>query len=168
LVSATVLAVTGGPGLVRAAATNSHPAPQPAVRVVLPSLNFGSTIIGKRVSQTVSVANPENSFVNISQPNVSISRISLSGLALPFSLPVEQSGRFQDRFDATSTGNATGTVPIETYSGISLEPLARTDGHVHSGCDRHDTHDLSMAEEWVRHQRGNVIRVHNSGNHNFG
>jgi len=124
LVSATVLAVTGGPGLVRAAATNSRPAPQPAVRVVLPSLNFGSTIIGKRVSQTVSVANPENSFVNISQPNVSISRISLSGLALPFSLPVEQSGRFQDRFDATSTGNATGTVPIETYSGISLEPLA--------------------------------------------
>jgi hypothetical protein len=124
LVSATVLAVTGGPGLVRAAVTNSRPAPQPAVRVVLPSLNFGSTIIGKRVSQTVSVANPENSFVNISQPNVSISRISLSGLALPLSLPVEQSGRFQDRFDATSTGNATGTLPIETYSGISLEPLA--------------------------------------------
>jgi len=124
LVSATVLAVTGGPGLVRAAVTHSRPAPQPAARVVLPSLNFGSTIIGRKVSQTVSVANPENSFVNISQPNVSISRISLSGLALPFSLPVEQSGRFQDRFDATSTGNATGTLPIETYSGISLEPLA--------------------------------------------
>src|ERR1700737_1234417 len=80
LVLATVVLVTGCAGQLSSSGTNSPPAPQAAIRVTPTSHNFGSTVVGKKVSQTVSVANTGNISVNISQANVSGSKFSKTAL----------------------------------------------------------------------------------------
>jgi len=57
--------------------------------------NFGSAIVGKKISQSVSVANTGNTSVNISKASVSNSQFLVSGLAMPLSLPAGQSSSFQ-------------------------------------------------------------------------
>ena len=121
---ASVALVAGCAGQVNSGGTNSPPAPQAAIRVTPTSLNFGSTVVGKKVSQTVSVANTGNISVNISQANVSGSQFSQSGLTLPLSLSVGQSSSFQVWFDASSAGNATGTLTVQTDTGVSSAQVA--------------------------------------------
>src|ERR1700719_3762641 len=124
LVLATVVLVTGCAGQVNSSGTNSLPAPQAAIRVTPTSLNFGSTVVGKKVSQTVSVVNTGNISVNISQANVSGSQFSQTGLTLPLTLSVGQSSSFQVWFDASSAGNATGNLTVQTDTGVSSAQVA--------------------------------------------
>src|ERR1700739_2440872 len=102
----TAVVLGGCLGLVTAHNSSQTP-PQAAIQVTPASVNFGSVATGKKISQTVSVANTGNVAVNISQMNVSSSNFSVSGLTMPLSLPVGQSNNFQVWFDATFPGNAT-------------------------------------------------------------
>src|SRR5208283_6056278 len=111
-------------GVVTANGPKSSPSPQAAIQVTPSSLNFGSTVVGQKVSQTVSVANTGNISVNISTANLSSSQFSLSGLTLPLPLSVGQSSSFQVWFDATSAGNATGTLSLQTDTGVSSAQVA--------------------------------------------
>ena len=124
LVLATVVVFTGCAGVVDANGPKSSSPPQAAIQVTPSSLNFGSTVVGKKVSQTLSVANTGKISVNISQVNLSSSQFSVSGLAMPFPLPVGQSSSFQVWFDATSAGNATGTLTVQTDTGVSSQQVA--------------------------------------------
>jgi len=105
--------LSGCSGLVSAGG-KSQPASQAAIQVTPSSVNFGSIVAGKKISQTISVANTGNISVNISQVNVSSSQFSVSGLTMPFSLPAGQSNSFQVWFDATASGNATGILTVRT------------------------------------------------------
>src|SRR5258708_38814836 len=118
---ATVL--SGCSGLV-SAGSKSQPASQAAIQVTPSSVNFGSIVAGKKISQTISVANTGNISVNISQVNVSSSQFSVSGLTMPLSLPVGQSSSFQVWFNATVAGNATGTLAIQTDTGVTSGQVA--------------------------------------------
>jgi len=115
---------TGCAGVVGANGPQSSSPPQAAIQVTPSSLNFGSTVVGKKVSQTLSVANTGKISVNISQVNLSSSQFSLSGLAMPFPLPIGQSSSFQVWFDPTSAGNATGTLTVQTDTGVSSQQVA--------------------------------------------
>src|SRR3979490_2476948 len=72
--------------------------PNAAIQVIPASVSFGSGVVGKKVSQTISVANTGNTSVNISRANLTNSQFSVSGLAIPFSLPAGQSSSFQVSF----------------------------------------------------------------------
>jgi hypothetical protein len=85
--SATVL-VTSGSGLLSAGVTNSCPALQLAIRVTPKSFNFGSADVGRKVSQTVSVANTGNISASIRQATVSSNEFSALGSTLVLSSPV--------------------------------------------------------------------------------
>ncbi len=126
LLSVVVLAaavLSGCAGLV-SAGSNSQTASQAAIRVTPASFNFGSTIVGKKISQIVSVANTGNISVNISQVNVSSSQFSVSGLTMPLFLSVGQSSSFQIWFNATSAGNATGSLTVQTETGVTSGQVA--------------------------------------------
>src|SRR6266404_4079431 len=73
--------LSGCSGLVNASGTNSIA----AIQVNPASVSFGSAVVGKKVSQTVSVANT-GSMPVISQANVSNSQFSVTGLVMPLSL----------------------------------------------------------------------------------
>jgi len=115
--------LSGCSGLV-SAGSNSQPPPQATIEVTPSSVNFGSIVAGKKISQTVSVANTGNISVSISQVNVSSSQFSVSGLTIPLSLPLGQSTSFQVWFDATAAGNATGTLTLRTDTGVSSGQVA--------------------------------------------
>ena len=115
--------LSGCSGLV-SAGSNSQPPPQATIEVTPSSVNFGSIVAGKKISQAVSVANTGNISVSISQVNVSSSQFSVSGLTMPLSLPVGQSTSFQVWFDATAAGNATGTLTLRTDTGVSSGQVA--------------------------------------------
>jgi hypothetical protein len=119
---APVVLLSGCSGLVSAGGT----APRAAIQVTPSSLNLGIAVVGKKVSQVVSVANTGNISVNISQAKLSSSQFSVSGLAMPLSLSVGQSSSFQISFNATSAGNATGTLTVQTDTGVSSEQVALT------------------------------------------
>jgi len=117
------MALIGCSGLVSAGG-KSQPASQAAIQVTPSSVNFGSIAAGKKVSQTISVANTGNISVNISQVNISSSQFSVSGLTMPLSMPAGQSNSFQVWFDATAAGNATGILTVRTDTGIASEQVA--------------------------------------------
>src|SRR5260370_40369993 len=114
---------SGCAGLV-SAGSSSQPASQAAIQVTPSSVNFGSIVAGKKISQIVSVANTGNISVNISQVNVSSSQFSVSGLTMPLFLPVGQSSSFQIWFNATSAGNATGSLTVQTDTGVTSGQVA--------------------------------------------
>jgi len=118
----TVAFLSGCSGLVSANGTN--PQLHAAIQVNPASVNFGSAIVGKKVSQNVSVANTGTMAVNISQANLSNSQFSFSGLTLPVSLATGQSTSFQVWFDPNSPGSISGTLTMATDAGVSSEQVA--------------------------------------------
>src|SRR5467141_3208343 len=117
ILSSSAAFLSGCSGLVNASGTNSIA----AIQVNPASVNFGSAVVGKKVSQNVSVANTGSMAVNISQANVSNSQFSVTGLVMPLSLPVGQSSGFQVSFDPNSSGNVTGTLTVATDAGVSQQ-----------------------------------------------
>ena len=111
-------AISGCSGVVSAGGANSTPPPA-AIQVTPTSVNFGSTVVGKKVSQNISVANTGSVPFNVTQANFSSSHFSASGLTMPLALPAGQSSSFQVWFDASSVGNATGTLTVQTDAGVS-------------------------------------------------
>src|SRR5258708_37506643 len=118
LAAVAILGVISGCAGVVSAGGPKTPPPQVSVQVTPTSLNFGNVSVGKKVSSNVSVANTGNVAINIAQANVSGKQFSVSGLTMPLSLPVGQSVGFQVWFDATSAGGATGTLTVQTDTGV--------------------------------------------------
>jgi hypothetical protein len=155
LLSVVVLAASvlcGCAGLV-SAGNNSQPPSQAMIQVTPSSCNFGSVVVGKKVSQIVSVANTGNISVNISRVNVSSSQFSVSGLTMPLSLPAGQSNSFQVWFHAASAGNATGTLTVQTDTGVTSEQVAlcwNCNGGATANRGKSD-----QSESWKRNGRDN-------------
>src|SRR5437879_5248125 len=120
ILSSSAAFLSGCSGMVNASGSNSIA----AIQVNPASVNFGSAVVGKKVSQAVSVANTGNMPVNISQANVSNAQFSVSGLVMPLSLPVGQSSSFQVSFAPTSSGSVAGTLTLSTYSGVTSPQVA--------------------------------------------
>src|SRR5260370_167271 len=109
--------LSGWSGLVTAGGTT----PDAAIQVNPAGINFGSAVVGTKVSQSVSVANTGTMALNISQAKTSNGHFAVSGLPLPLSLPAGQSSGFQVWFDPNSSGSVTGTVIVATDAGVSQQ-----------------------------------------------
>src|SRR5258708_185819 len=120
ILSTSAAFLSGCTGLVNANGTSPHA----AIQVNPASVSFGSAPVGKKVSQTGSVANTGSMSVNINQANVSDSQFSFSGLVMPLSLPVGQSSNFQVSFVPNSSGIVTGTLTVTTEAGVASAQVA--------------------------------------------
>src|SRR5438445_3879341 len=120
ILSSSAAFLSGCSGMVNASGSNSIA----AIQVNPASVNFGSAVVGKKVSQAVSVANTGNMPVNISQANVSNAQFSVSGLVMPLSLPVGQSSSFQVSFAPNSSGSVAGTLTVTTDAGVTSPQVA--------------------------------------------
>jgi hypothetical protein len=119
LLLASTLLLSGCSGLVTAGGTKSQPAQQAAIQVTPSSFNFGNLVVGKKISQTATIANTGNTSINVTAVAVSSGQFSLSGLTMPLSLPTGQSSTFQVWFDPSAAGNVTATLTVQTDNGVS-------------------------------------------------
>jgi Abnormal spindle-like microcephaly-assoc'd, ASPM-SPD-2-Hydin/Immunoglobulin domain/Protein of unknown function (DUF1573) len=126
LLLAPTLLLSGCSGLVTAGGTKSQPAQQAAIQVTPSSFNFGNLVVGKKISQTATVANTGNTSINVTAAAVSSGQFSVSGLTMPLSLPAGQSSTFQVWFDPSAAGSVTGTLTVQTDNGVSPGQVALT------------------------------------------
>ncbi|HEY6387534.1 MAG TPA: choice-of-anchor D domain-containing protein, partial [Candidatus Acidoferrum sp.] len=125
LLAPTVLLI-GCAGLVSAGGTKSQSGQQAAIQVTPGSFNFGNLIVGRKVSQTATVANTGNTSINVTAASVSSGQFAVSGITMPLSLPAGQSSTFQVWFDPSAAGTVTGTLTIQTANGVSSGQIALT------------------------------------------
>ncbi len=117
--------ISGCSGIASANNNKKHAlSPKFSVQVTPTSINFGTTTVGHKMSQNISVTNTGSASINITQASVSSSQFSVSGPSMPVALPVNQSATFQVSFDATSGGSSSGTLTLQTDAGLSAGPVA--------------------------------------------
>jgi archaellum component FlaF (FlaF/FlaG flagellin family) len=87
-------------------------ASQPQLTVNPASLNFGNAAVGSSTSQTVSLSNPGNATLTVTQLNPSGPGYSVSGASLPITINAGASASFSATFAPTVAGAATGSVSI--------------------------------------------------------
>jgi hypothetical protein len=126
LLLAPTLLLSGCSGLVTAGGTKSQAAPQAAIQVTPSSFNFGNLVVGRKISQTATIANTGSTSINVIAVVVSSGQFSLSGLTMPLSLATGQSSTFQVWFDPSAAGSVAGTLTIQTDSGVSSGPITLT------------------------------------------
>ncbi|MFI5059622.1 MAG: choice-of-anchor D domain-containing protein, partial [Candidatus Acidiferrales bacterium] len=126
LALALLALINGCTGLTSANGSKSQLPPQAAIQVTPGSLNFGSLVVGKKMSQTASVANTGNTSVNVSAAAISSGQFSISSLTMPLSLPAGQSSMFQVWFDPSVAGSATATLALQTDTGVSSGQIGLT------------------------------------------
>ncbi|PWT84579.1 MAG: hypothetical protein C5B58_04500 [Acidobacteria bacterium] len=75
---------------------------------------FGSVTVGANKSQVVTITNGDSSSVSISQVSVNSSAFSVTGITTPISLSPSQTTTFTVTFAPKASGNAAGTVTINS------------------------------------------------------
>jgi len=88
------------------------------------SLKYGNVLVHGSSTQAVSLKNSGSSDVNISQLNVSGAGFSVSGVAVPFTLPAGQSAALQATFAPATAGAATGSVTIASDAQTTSSSVA--------------------------------------------
>ena len=88
------------------------------------SLKYGNVLVHGSSTQAVTLKNSGSSDVNISQLNVSGSGFSVSGVAVPFTLPAGQSAALQATFAPAAAGAATGSVAIASDAQTTSSSVA--------------------------------------------
>lgn len=76
------------------------------------NIPFGNMDLGSGAAQTVTIMNPGNATLTVTQANVSGSGFSIAGLTLPLSLTANQSSSFAVRFAPMAAGNVMGSVSL--------------------------------------------------------
>jgi hypothetical protein len=87
-------------------------ASQPQLTVNPASINFGNAAVGSSASQTVSLTNPGNATLTITQLTASGPGYGVSGASMPMTINAGSSASFSATFAPTSAGSATGSVSI--------------------------------------------------------
>ncbi|MGH9744196.1 MAG: choice-of-anchor D domain-containing protein, partial [Candidatus Acidiferrum sp.] len=125
LAAAPILTLAGCAGIVSAGGSKSSP-PQGSIQVSPTNLSFGNITVGKKISQIATVANTGSISVNISQASLSSGQFAITGLTMPMTLSAGTSSTFQVWFEPTAAGSASGTLALQTDSGISSEQVPVT------------------------------------------
>ena len=88
------------------------------------SLTYGNVLVHGSSTQAVTLKNSGSSDVNISQLSVSGAGFSVSGVAVPFTLPAGQSAALQATFAPAAAGAATGSVTIASDAQTTSSSVA--------------------------------------------
>jgi hypothetical protein len=94
------------------AVTGAGVASQPQLTVNPTSINFGNAAVGSSTSRTVSLINPGNAPVTISQLTATGSGFGVSGASLPLTINAGGSSSVSATFAPTSAGSSSGTISI--------------------------------------------------------
>src|SRR6267378_2443309 len=92
---------------------------QAAFQVSPTAVNFGNVGVGKQTTQTVAVANTGTMPVSITQATMSNPQFSLTGVTLPLSVAIGQSGNFTVAVTPSATGTLTGTLTVQGSDGAA-------------------------------------------------
>src|SRR5882762_9994175 len=92
---------------------------QAAFQVSPTAVNFGKVGVGKQTTQTVAVANTGTMPVSITQATMSNPQFSLTGVTLPLSVAIGQSGNFTVAVTPSATGTLTGTLTVQGSDGAA-------------------------------------------------
>ena len=119
------IAATAGSSTANATVTLSGTGAQAAIRPNPSSVSFGSVVVGQNNSQPISISNPGNASLTISQISVTGTGFSTSGMSTPVTIQPGQSSSFNVAFGPTSTASVTGSVSVASNApnsplGISL------------------------------------------------
>jgi hypothetical protein len=85
---------------------------QPQLSARSATVSFGNVVLGNSNSQTIRLSNTGSASVAISQATVAGTGFSISGIAVPLSLPAGQSNTFNAVFSPGSTGSDSGSVSL--------------------------------------------------------
>src|SRR5215468_5060123 len=96
----------------------------PQLSLSTTSLKYGNVLVHGTSTQAVTLKNSGSSDVNVSQLNVSGAGFSVSGAAVPFTLPAGQSAALQATFAPMAAGAATGSVTIASDAQTASSTVA--------------------------------------------
>jgi hypothetical protein len=82
------------------------------------SISFGSVPVGSSATQSLVLGNTGGSSLTVSQASVTGSGFSLSGPALPLTLAAGQSASFRVTFAPKSSGSASGSLSLVSWTPI--------------------------------------------------
>jgi ASPM-SPD-2-Hydin domain-containing protein/centrosomal CEP192-like protein/parallel beta helix pectate lyase-like protein len=94
---------------------------QPAISFAPSSISFGNVPVGVTSSQTVTLSNPGNATLDITQLTGPGAGFSLSGLRVPLTLTPGQTAKFSVSFTPGATGSQTSSVAL--VSNAPTSPL---------------------------------------------
>ncbi len=112
---APLLGISGCTGMVNA----QKPGAQSAVQVVPAAVNFGSSGVGKVVTQTATVANTGATPITLTQASVSTTEFSISGLKFPVVIAAGQRAGFTVSFKGAKAGKINGVLNFHGDSWLS-------------------------------------------------
>ena len=95
---------------------------KPSISITPSDLSFGSVPLGVTSTQTVTVSNPGNATLDITQLTGPSSSFSVTGLSAPTTLTPGQTSRFSVSFTPNATGAQTSSVGLVTNASTS--PMA--------------------------------------------
>jgi hypothetical protein len=104
--------------------TGAGVASQARITLSPASISFGSEAVGSTTSQTVSVSNPGNAALTITQLAVSGPGYSINGPSMPMTITPGSSSSFGVTFAPTSPGSAIGTISITSNASGSPATIA--------------------------------------------
>ncbi len=92
--------------------TGAGVASQAQITINPTSISFGSQTVGSSMSQTVSLSNPGNAALTISQLAVSGPGYKVNGPTMPMTINAGSSASFSAIFAPTSAGSASGSISV--------------------------------------------------------
>ncbi len=104
--------------------TGTGVASQPQITINPTSISFGNEIVGSSMSQTVSVSNPGNAALTVSQLAVSGPGYKVNGPTMPMTINAGSSASFSAVFAPTSAGSASGSISVVSNAAGSPATIA--------------------------------------------
>jgi Abnormal spindle-like microcephaly-assoc'd, ASPM-SPD-2-Hydin/Transmembrane protein 131-like N-terminal len=123
-VSGTLSAMSRGGGSTRVKLNGNSGKTASQLSLSTTVIKYGNVLVHGSSTQAVSLKNSGSSDVNISQLNVSGAGFSVSGVAVPFTLPAGQSAALQATFAPAAAGTATGSVTIASDAQTTSSSVA--------------------------------------------
>jgi hypothetical protein len=162
-----MLAVITLSGCAGVASTKQQTAPaQGTLSASSTTLGFGSVSVGSTASLSVTITNTGSSAVTVSNSSISGSDFSLTSGGAPGSLSVGQSTTIQIQFKPQTTGNATGTLTVQSdASDSTLSVSLSGTGAVQSALSAIPA-SLSFGNVTVGSNSTQAVSLTNTGNSN--
>ena len=108
---------------------------QPQISVIPASVSFGNVTVGVTNTQTLTISNPGTANLSVTQASLAGTGFSVSGLALPLSLPPGGSSAFTVGFTPASASSFSGNLPlvnntlnspfVVALAGTGVSPVAQ-------------------------------------------
>ena len=106
------------------ALSGSGTASQPQLTISPASVAFGNVAVGSSLSQTITLTNPGNAALTVTQVIPSGTGFSMSGATMPMTINAGSSASFTAKFTPPASGSDTGTISIVSNAPGSPAAIA--------------------------------------------